>query len=360
MSQIRTLTELAHQLLIVGFDGHTAPAGTLELVRAGVGGVILFARNVASPEQVAELNRTLKVAAPQPLLSSVDQEGGRVARLRAPWTVWPPLRQFGRANDDVLAEEFGRTLGVELKACGFDLDYAPVLDVDSNPANPVIGDRSFGADPEVVGRLGSAVIRGLQAIGVAACGKHFPGHGDTSQDSHLTLPGLPHGLERLRQIELPPFRRAIEAGVATIMTAHVVFEALDPDVPATMSKKAIDGLLRRELGFEGVVISDDLEMKAVYEGFPMAEVVSKALNAGVDAFLVCHQLTLQHEVVGHIVKAVESGLVPRARLEQAAKRMEKLQHTYACAAGAIDPIVAARVAGSDNHRELAAKAARAV
>ena len=345
----------AHRVIIAGFDGHVAPEATLELVRRGLGGVILFARNVSSPEQVAELNRQLKAATPGRLLSSVDQEGGRVARLRAPWTLWPPMRQLGETGDEALAHEVGRVLGVELKSCGFDLDYSPVLDVDSNPANPIIGDRSFSRDPAVVGRLGAAMVRGLQALNVAACGKHFPGHGDTAQDSHLELPRLPHGLDRLRQVELPPFRAAIEAGLATIMTAHVVFEALDPGVPATMSERAIDGLLRRELGFGGVVISDDLEMKAVHDRFPMAEVVERALNAGVDAFLCCQRLDLQHEVIGHIIQAVESGRVPRARLEQAARRMEQLQQRFACDAESIDPLAAARIAGSENHRAVAAR-----
>jgi len=354
------LEQLAHRLVIAGFDGHEAPAETLELVRRGLGGVILFARNVSSPEQVAELNRQLKAAAPGRLLSSVDQEGGRVARLRAPWTLWPPMRQLGDLGDEALAHEVGRVLGVELKACGFDIDYAPVLDVDSNPDNPIIGDRSFSRDPERVGRIGAAMVRGLQALQVAACGKHFPGHGDTAQDSHLELPRLPHGLEQLRARELLPFRAAVAAGVETIMTAHVVFEALDPGVPATMSERAIDGLLRRELGFNGVVISDDLEMKAVHDRFPMQEVVERALNAGVDAFLACKELALQHEVVGHIVRAVESGRVARARVEQAAGRMLHLTMNYACQADAIDPLTAARVAGSANHQAVAARFAAAV
>lgn len=353
MASDRSLETLAHRLLIIGFDGLTPPAETLELVRKGVGGVILFARNVASPGQVAELNRALKSAAPGPLVSSVDQEGGRVARLRAPWTLWPAMRSLGEAQDEALAHEVGRVLGVELKACGFDLDYAPVLDVDSNPANPIIGDRSFGRNPELVARLGAALVKGLQALDVAACGKHFPGHGDTAQDSHLELPRLPHGLDRLRELELVPFRKAVEAGVATIMTAHVVFEALDPGVPATMSKKAIDGVLRKELGFEGVVISDDLEMKAVHDRFAMSDVVAEALNAGVDSFLACKELALQHEVVGHIVRAVESGRVPRARVEEAAARVDALAARYACSAESIDPVVAERVAGSANHRAVA-------
>lgn len=355
MNDARTLERLAHKLLIIGFDGHTAPKETLELVRRGVAGVILFARNVVSPEQVSELNRTLKAAAPGLLLSSVDQEGGRVARLREPWTIWPPMRELGNLADEALAHEVGRTLGVELKACGFDVDYAPVLDVDTNPDNPVIGDRSFGRDPERVGRIGAAMITGLQALNVAACGKHFPGHGDTAQDSHLTLPRLPHGLDRLREIEMVPFRHAIAAGVASIMTAHVVFEALDPGVPATLSAKAIDGLLRGELGFEGVVISDDLEMRAVRDGFDMRDVVERSLLAGVDAFLACKELELQHEVAEHVARAVSDGRVPRSRLEQAAARVDAMVNRYACSADSIDPYVAARSAGSPAHVAVSAR-----
>jgi beta-N-acetylhexosaminidase len=354
-----TVEQLAHRLLIIGFDGLAAPPETLQLAARGIGGAIVFARNVASPEQVAELSRSLKSAAPGPLLVSVDQEGGRVARLRAPWTVWPPLRTVGDAGDDALAHEMGRVLGVELKSCGLDLDYAPVLDVDSNPANPIIGDRSFGRDPALVARLGAAMIGGLQAVRVAACAKHFPGHGDTAQDSHLELPRLPHGLDRLRALELVPFRRAVEAGVATVMTAHVVFEALDPGVPATMSHAAITGVLRGELGYDGCVISDDLEMKAVHDRFEMREVVERALLAGVDAFLACRRLDLQHEVLGHIVRAVESGRVPRARVEEAAARVERVARTYACAASDIDAANAARSAGTANHLAVAARLAAA-
>lgn len=350
-----SLKALAHSLLIIGFEDLEPSPETMKLVADGVSGVILFARNIASPEQVAELNRRLKEPAPGALLSSVDQEGGRVARLRAPWTLWPPMRALGDLDDEALAHEVGRVLGVELKACGFDVDYAPVLDVDSNPANPIIGDRSFGRDPAVVSRLGAAMIRGLQAMNVSACGKHFPGHGDTAQDSHLELPRLAHGLERLRQIELPPFKAAIDAGVASMMTAHVVFDDLDPGVPATMSKKAIDGILRKELGFNGVVLSDDLEMKAVHERFPMRDVVEQALLAGVDGFLCCRRLDVQHEVVEHIVRAVESGRVPMQRAEQASQRMRAWAERFACAANDIDPSVATRLSGSDVHRTVAAR-----
>jgi len=191
-------------LLCVGFQGTTPSPEVLELIRRGVGGVILFSRNVESAEQVAELTAALKRAAGRPLLVSIDQEGGRVARLRAPqgFTELPPMRALGATGDEALAFEAGALLGRELRAVGVDQDYAPVVDVDTNPLNPVIGDRSLGRDPALVGRLGAALARGLQSAGVAACAKHFPGHGDTSQDSHVDLPRLPHALPRLLERDL--------------------------------------------------------------------------------------------------------------------------------------------------------------
>src|SRR5512138_628761 len=229
-------------LFCVGFHGKTASPEVLELVRRGVYGVVLFARNVEDAGQVAALVAELKRAAGRPLLVSIDQEGGRVARLRAAqgFTELPPMRALGETGDDVLAYEVGALLGRELRAVGIDQDYAPCVDVDTNPANPVIGDRSFSRDPAVVARLGAALAEGLQSAGVAACAKHFPGHGDTSQDSHHALPRLPHGMERLRAVELLPFRALAAAGVSSIMTAHVVFEPLDPRLPATLSAAAID------------------------------------------------------------------------------------------------------------------------
>src|SRR5512145_3371825 len=288
----------AAALLCVGFHGTTPSVEVLELVRRGVSGVILFSRNVESAQQVAELTSALKRAAGRPLLVAIDQEGGRVARLRAAqgFTELPPMRAIGAAGDDRVAFGVGALLGRELRAVGIDQDYAPVVDVDTNPANPVIGDRSFSREPGVVARLGAALALGLQAEGVAACAKHFPGHGDTSQDSHVDLPRLPHGLDRLRRVELPPFRAVSQAGVAAVMTAHVVFEALDPALPATLSAPVLR-LLREEIGFEGCCVSDDLEMKAVAEHFPLEQVAPGCLLAGVDALLVCHTPAVQHRAI---------------------------------------------------------------
>jgi beta-N-acetylhexosaminidase len=312
-------------LVTVGFDGHAPSAEVRALLARGVGGVILFARNVASAVQVAELTGALKGEAGRPLLVSVDQEGGRVMRLRGRhgFTELPSMRALGRLEDAGACREAGALLGRELRAVGIDQDYAPVVDVDTNPQNPVIGDRAFSRDPEVVARLGSALAEGLQSQGVAACAKHFPGHGDTSQDSHRDLPRLPHGLERLRAVELLPFQALARAGVAAVMTAPVVFEALDATRPATMSAPVMR-LLREECGFRGAVVSDDLEMQAVVDHFDLGEAAVEAVAAGVDVLLVCHRPARQHAVVDALRVAVERGRLPRERLAEARAHLEAL------------------------------------
>jgi beta-N-acetylhexosaminidase len=261
------------------------------------------------------------------------------------------MRAIGDAGDPALAREVGALLGRELRAVGIDQDYAPCVDVDTNPANPVIGDRSFSRDPEVVARLGAALAEGLQSAGVAACAKHFPGHGDTSQDSHHALPRLPHGMERLRAVELLPFRALARAGVASVMTAHVVFEPLDPRRPATLSPAAID-VLRRECGYDGCVVSDDLEMKAVAANFPLEEAVPAALSAGLDALMVCQRADVANRAIDAARHAVESGAVPRARLAEARRRVEALLDW---AGPPPDPRIARTLLRREEHLALAAR-----
>ncbi|MHB8420421.1 MAG: beta-N-acetylhexosaminidase [Myxococcales bacterium] len=330
------LDRLAASLVVLGFDGLEPPPETKALLDRGVSGAILFKRNVVTPAQTAGLCASLKRHVARPFLLCVDQEGGRVARLREGFTPVPPMRRLGDLGDEALAERTGRLLGEECRAVGFDLDFAPVVDVDSNPQNPVIGDRSFGRSPAVCGRLGAAVARGLQSAGVAACAKHFPGHGDTLQDSHRTLPRLPHGLARLREIELPPFAALVGAGVATIMTAHVVFEALDPGLPATFSPKVL-GLLREELGFQGVIVSDDLEMAAVAERWPFDEAAALSIAAGCDLLLVCHGAERQALAIDGIRRAAEGSAAARERLQEAAARVTALRERWARPPAAFDP-----------------------
>lgn len=313
------------QLLFVGFSGTEVPRDLARLLGQGrIGGVILFSRNITGPEQLRGLVRDLHEAAPPevPLLVAIDQEGGRVQRLKAPWTLWPPMRQLGRRDEPETTAAVARALARELSDLGIGLDFAPVVDVDTNPANPVIGDRSFATTPEAVARHGAAFIAAMQDAGVAACAKHFPGHGDTRSDSHLELPRLPHDLDRLREVELPPFRAAVAAGVASVMTAHVLFEGLDRRRPATLSPEVMH-LLRGELAYDGVVFSDDLEMKAVADHFTPEQRVRGSLEAGCDALLVCSQADLRDEALRLLEKS------PDALLEAPLRRVVAMKQRYA-------------------------------
>jgi beta-N-acetylhexosaminidase len=319
------------RLFSAGFDGTSPTDELLALVEAGLGGVVLFQRNVESPEQVLRLTSALKRAAhPRRLVVSIDQEGGRVARLRgAPWAPLPPMRLFGGAPR---AEERVRLVAAllarELRAVGIDLDFAPVLDVDTNPANPVIGDRAFSRDPSVVARLGAIFIEEMQRGGVAACGKHFPGHGDTDIDSHLALPRVAHDAARLAEIELVPFRAAARAGVAALMTAHVVCEALDPTLPASLSRPAVRSL-RDDVGFDGVIVSDDLEMGAVANRWPVPEAAARAIAAGCDHLLVCRQTSLVTDAIDRVSRALDAGALDSARASDAILRWETLADRFA-------------------------------
>ena len=321
----------AARLLCVGFPGDSIDAGLVEMLTAGVSGVILFARNAGSATAIRGLSdgirRTCAELGRGAPFVSIDHEGGRVVRAREGFTAVPAMRAIGAAGPDEAAR-IGALFAKELRAAGIDLDFAPVVDVDSNPANPVIGDRSFSADPVRVGSCAAALIRAMQSGGVAACAKHFPGHGDTHLDSHLDLPVLPHGMERLRAVELPPFRDAIAAGVASVMTAHVVFEAVHPGVPATMSERVVEGVLRRELGFGGVVFSDDLEMKAIADRMPFGEACVRAIEAGCDCLLVCHEIERQRTAVSAIADAIASGRLQADRVARSVARIDALMGAY--------------------------------
>ncbi len=326
---MNTLEGAVARMVCPGFSGTRVPAETLRLLRRGISGVILFGRNVESPDQFASLCADLKDHANRPLLTCIDQEGGRVMRLRDPFTPLPPMSFVGQLNDPPYAEQIGRLLARELRSVNIDMNLAPVLDVNTNPANPVIGDRSFGPSPDLVSRMGCALIQGLQDARVAACGKHFPGHGDTSQDSHLHLPRLPHSLHRLQSVELPPFRAAIAANVAAIMTAHVIFEPLDNVYPATLSPAVLDGILRRQMGFDGVIISDDLEMKAIADHYGLEDALIRGASAGVDLFLVCHHPDLQHRAIDLLMRAVQRRWISEQRIAQSVRRIDALMQRYA-------------------------------
>lgn len=319
------------QFLIGSIPGRTIPQEFRSLaLEFDLGGVILFSRNIEAPEQVAELSvESEALGRSARAWVSVDQEGGRVARLKEPFTRWPPMATLGRAGSEALAERFAKALASELLATGITLDYAPVLDIHTNPRNPVIGDRALAERAEDVARLGRVIIRSLQSLGLAACGKHFPGHGDTSTDSHHELPLVEHPPDRLRAVELEPFRAAIAEQVAFIMTAHVLVPALDETRPATLSPAIVQKLLREELRFEGVILSDDLEMKAVSAQYPAPEAAVEAIRAGCDAVLVCSgDIDLQGRTLEALVKAVESGTIPPRRADDAFLRLKRVKERF--------------------------------
>jgi len=312
------------QLISVGFEGTSMPAVLRARIVSGeVGGVTVFGPNLEAPAQVGALVGALRKASPTdvPLVVSIDQEGGRVQRLRSPLTVWPPMATVGAANDPDRTETLGRFLGAELAALGIGWNLAPDLDVHTNPANPVIGDRAFGTTTEQVIRHALAFWRGLRHAGLAGCGKHFPGHGDTSVDSHFDLPVVLHDEARLRAVEFAPFAAAAKAGIDALMTAHVMYTALDPDRPATLSHKIVTGVLRKELGFEGLIVSDDLSMKAVADRNSPGELAVAAIVAGVDHLLVRRPESAQIEMHAGLVREAEKSAVFRARILESTARV---------------------------------------
>ena len=355
---MREAVRKAGQRLMVGFEGKEPSADVRALIRNyGVGHVILFARNVAEPEQVAELVRELQGIARDaghdlPLFVAVDQEGGRVARLKAPWTVWPPLRAVGRLGSEDHARRLGQALAIELRACGIRWDLAPVVDVDTNPKNPVIGDRAFGEDPDLVGRLGAALIEGLQENGVAACAKHYPGHGDTELDSHLDLPVVAHPRSRLEDVEMRPFRAAVAAGAASIMTAHVLYPELDERLPATLSPRIV-GLLREGMKYEGVIVSDDLEMRAVAKGWPAAEAAVLAAEAGCDLIAVSKTPDAQVEALEALVRVTEGAPVLAEGILDPGDRIRRIKQRFLLPYTDPDPKAARQAAGVGERRALA-------
>jgi len=309
-------------LVCMGFEGTEPTPFLRDALDAGVSSVILFSRNVGSPEETRRTCDRIRECAGRPVLITIDQEGGDSRRLVDGFSAVPPMRVLAEGGAPAV-EEAARTTARELRDVGIGLDFAPVVDVDTNPDNPVIGDRSFSTEPAVVSALGAAWIRSMQEEGVAACAKHFPGHGDTSEDSHFELPRLPHDLDRLRRVELPPFRAAIDAGVASIMSAHVLFEAVDPGVPATLSPSVLQGILREELGFHGVVVSDDLEMEAITGRMGPGDAAVRAIEAGIDLLLCCHREDRQREVL----ETLAARLSPR-QIASAAERVGDLISRY--------------------------------
>lgn len=354
------LSDNLGQLLIIGFDGTSVEDGVKSLLaRFRPAGVILFARNLVAPEQTRKLTEDLQSFADElgigPLLIGIDHEGGKVVRMGPPLTRFPGNLALARTGSLDLARRQARAMAEELLAMGVNWNFAPCVDVNSNPRNPIIGERAFGDNPEKVSAFGAAMIEEFQQRGLIACAKHFPGHGDTAVDSHLGLPCVSRPLESLREIELPPFRGAIAAGVASIMTAHIVFPALDAARPATASARIIGGLLREELGFEGVVVSDALEMAGFANSIGLKEGAPACINAGVDLLMVCNGRQAQEEVLSALQEASAAGRLDTEMIERAQGRVDSMKKAF-LRDRAATPL--ARV-GCEEHRALEAEIAGA-
>ena len=340
--------------------------------RHHIGGVILFRENTVTTEQTVKLTHAYQDAAEKyGLFIAIDQEGGSVTRLQS-GTAMPGNMALGAARSAELAEQVGRVIGSELAALGFNMNFAPVLDVNNNPDNPVIGVRSFGENPQLVADLGIAYLNGLQRSNIVATAKHFPGHGDTDVDSHLGLPEVAHDKTRLHQVELHPFKQAINSGVDALMTAHVTFPEVDDTrvisrkdgkpiaLPATLSPKVITGLIRGELGFEGVVTTDAMNMLAIADPFGPVDAAVRAIQAGVDVILMPMDLA---DVTDGVLKAVQTGQITEERINQSVRRIIALKVKRGIVKAEepteVQTLIhhAGQIVGSLAHRQVEAKAA---
>lgn len=356
------------QVFMLGFEGTTLTPDNRALVQGlHLGGVTLFARNVVDPVQVSALTRDLQsIADPVPLFISADQEGGTVVRITDGATIFPGSMALGATGDVGLARRVAEAQARELLAIGVNMNLAPVVDVNTNPRNPVIGVRAFGSDPAAVARFGAATVEGLQGAGVSAVAKHFPGHGDTSVDSHLDLPLVPHPTERLARTEWPPFQAAMRAQVDGIMAAHLALPAVEPrrDLPATLSRSVLTGLLRDRLGYTGLILTDALDMGAIKRSRSAAEAAVQSFEAGADMLLVAGILQEDRDRLAEapraLLEAVRSGRIAGTRLDASVLRVleTKAKRGLLPGGGQAPPRPSLDVVGSSEHRALALDVAR--
>jgi len=321
-----TLPEKIGQLIVTGVDSTTLADDESLMIRNNqVGGIIFLGHNIKSDQQLRLLQNEIRSVSDIPLFLAIDQEGGRVQRLPLDKSQFPSALQIGKTNEKVY--EYGSKLGMAVKSFELNVNFAPVLDIFSNPRNKVIGNRAFGNDPESVARIGTLVMKGIQDQGVIACVKHFPGHGDTSVDSHVGLPVIQHNIERLKNYEWIPFQEAIDSGAEMVMTAHILLPNIDPDYPATMSEEVITGVLRNDMGFDGVVITDDLVMGAISKQYSYEEASLSSFKAGVDLLLISNNNYVD-EIQHALYSAVKRGELEESRVDESVKRILSLKYKY--------------------------------
>ena len=325
-----TLDEKIGRMVMVGLEGYTPDEKTMEMIeKYHVGGFILFSRNIEGPDQLTALLNSLKAANSRskiPLLVSVDQEGGRVSRMPKELERFPDNQTVGKVNLEEFSYKLGALLAECVKAFGFNMNFAPVLDIHSNPNNPVIGDRSFGEDAEIVSRLGISVMKGMQDQGVISVVKHFPGHGDTDEDSHISLPSVEHSKERLMNFELVPFQNAIQNGADAVMIAHITVKEIDPDRPATLSEAVVTDLLR-ENEFDGVVVTKRFDHGSGDEELRYQEAAVRSVLA-VRTFACLPRLRQQMSVMEALKEAAENGTITEERIDRSVYRILKLMEKY--------------------------------
>ncbi|MBK5242643.1 beta-N-acetylhexosaminidase [Clostridium sp.] len=327
-----TIDEKIGQMLVVGIEGYDLNENTKSLIeKYKVGGVILFSNNVQDTNQLLNLLNSLKsenLKNKIPLFLSVDEEGGKVTRMPKEFKKFPTNKAIGKINDAVLSNRIGSTLALEIGSFGFNMNFAPVLDVNSNSKNPVIGDRSFGADVNIVSNLGIQTMKGIQSENIIPVVKHFPGHGDTSVDSHLGLPSVNNDLKRLKSLELIPFIEAIKNNADAVMIAHILLPKIDSENPSSLSKIIITNILRGELNFNGVIITDDMTMGAIVKNYNISEAAVKSIKAGTDIVLVCHGYDNEVTVINAVKNAISKGDVSEQRIDESVYRILSLKQKY--------------------------------
>lgn len=352
------MRQLVGQHLYIGISGHSLTQDEKKfIVDNNIGGIVLFGRNVANPKQIHDLCTEIqslrhKMKDKSPIVIAIDMEGGRVARLKAPFTQWPPLKKLGDLDSPTMSFNFAYSMGMELKAVGINLDFAPCVDVFTNPKNIIIGDRAVSTDPEMVAKHTSALIRGYMKAEVITCAKHFPGHGHTLIDSHEDLPKEEADIKRLHEVELVPFKKSIKSRVDMIMTGHILFENVDPKNPVTISEYFIKDLLKNELKYKGMVITDDLDMKALAKYYTPAETPVLSLIAGADLLLYCNEPESPPTAIESILKAIETGRISKSQIENGYKNLLEFKRQRIKNPDPMDYSDALKIVGNKNHLNL--------